>query len=325
MHYACLTSAIPCVSRIGLGGNVFGHYLGESESVNLIHRAREFGINLIDTADTYSNGKSETCIGHAVQGERARWILASKVGVQSTGSPCGIGSNSTIRNRVEGSLRRLRTDYIDIYQLHHRHPVTPMDETLHVLTELVREGKIRCFGVSNFAAEHLRASVDEARRSRSAKPATVQAHLNLLKRSARDELLPYCQQEGIAVLAYGVLARGILSGKYRGGEPLPDNSRAAGSLSIQADLVPEVLATVAALENCAKGIGMPLSRMCTAWSLAQPGVSAVLVGVRGEEQLKENALAADAKLDEGQLHEIEGIVGPDDRFRSIGLGQQIMH
>lgn len=325
MHYASLTSALPSVSRIGLGGNVFGHFLGDSESVSLIHYAREFGINLIDTADTYSNGESETYIGHAVQGERARWILASKVGIASTGSPCGIGRAKHIRSRVEGSLRRLRTDYIDIYQLHHRDPVTPIQETLDVFTELVREGKIRCFGVSNFSAEHLRASVDQARRFRSAEPATVQAHLNLLKRSALDELLPYCQREGIAVLAYGVLARGILSGKYRSGEHLPASSRAASSLSIKADLVPEVLAAVAALEDCAKEFGMPLSRMCTAWSLAQPGVSAVLVGVRGEEQVKDNALAAEVQMEEWQLRKIEGAVGPDERFCRIGLGQQIMH
>jgi aryl-alcohol dehydrogenase-like predicted oxidoreductase len=217
----------PQVSVVGLGCNNFGSRVDEAGTRAVVDAALEVGITLFDTADIYgSGGRSEEYLGAALEGRRDRVVLATKFGHPS-GVDFGVprGSREHIRRAVEESLRRLRTDWIDLYQQHRPDESTPIEETLGALTELVNEGKVRFIGSSNFTAAQVEEAEDAARSRGLARFVSAQNEYSFLRRDAEHELLPTCERLGIGVLPYFPLASGLLTGKYRRGEPAPPGSR----------------------------------------------------------------------------------------------------
>lgn len=214
MQYNRLGSTGISVSAIALGGNIFGHFADRKQTAALLGLAEAHGVNLVDTSDSYSDGLSERHIGEALRGRRQNWVIATKCGIRSDELPHGLGRRAQVRAKLEGSLRRLGTDYVDVYQMHHFDPETPLEETLGALDECVREGKARCVGVSNYSGEQLERAGAVGSSKGLAPLASVQCHYHLLRREAEARILPWCREHGVAVLAYGVLARGVLGGRY---------------------------------------------------------------------------------------------------------------
>jgi 1-deoxyxylulose-5-phosphate synthase len=321
MRFAVLGGSGIKVSR--LGGNIFGKFCGAEETASLLAYAEHSGVNFIDTSDTYSAGDSERLIGRAIKAKRSRWVVATKAGVDNYGSRAGTASESIIRHKVEGSLRRLRTDYIDLYQTHHFDPVTPLAETIGALVLLRQQGKILSAGISNFTSDQLRHLLSAAEDCKPDPIASVQAHFNVLRPDPTRPLLRICNEQNIAVLAYGVLARGILSGKYIGRTSLPARARAAESESIRNELTDDVLSTVERLKRLANDFRMTISQLAIAWALAQQPVTAVIIGVRSITQLDDDKSATDASLTHEQLEAIVEVVGPTARFGHLSLGSQI--
>jgi len=229
MKYRTIGGSDTRVSTIALGGNIFGYACDAAQTREIIAAAEALGVNFADTADVYSEGRSEEFIGQALRGRRNRWIVATKVGVDSDATGRGSGAKAVIHSRIEHSLRRLQTDYMDIYQLHHFDPDTPVEETLAAAEVLRAQGKVRHFGISNCTAPQVRAYTSASRTFGLPMPATHQVHYNILKRQIEHDLVPQSEPTRPRLLAYGVLGRGVLSGKYRSGEAVPANTRAAMS------------------------------------------------------------------------------------------------
>jgi aryl-alcohol dehydrogenase-like predicted oxidoreductase len=209
----------PEVSVVGLGTNNFGGRIDYERSLAVIDAALEAGVTLIDTADIYTQGTSEEFIGRALEGRRDRVLIATKFGSEMDERPEERrGNPDYIRWAVEGSLRRLRTDVIDVYQMHRPDPETPIAETLGALNDLVHDGKVRWIGSSNFSAEQIEAAEEVARGAGFHRFVSVQNHYSLVEREAEDEVLPTCEKLGIGFLPYFPLASGLLTGKYRRGE-----------------------------------------------------------------------------------------------------------
>ncbi|MBI2901282.1 MAG: aldo/keto reductase [Planctomycetes bacterium] len=310
----------PWVSPIAIGGNVFGHFCGESETRQILDAAEDLGINLVDTADVYSEGRSEELLGAALEGRRDRWTIASKVGVRSHELPLGKGRRDHIIGSVEGSLRRLRTDRIDLCQMHHFDPATPIEETLAALDQLVRQGKVRYPGVSNYSGTQLAAACDVCRSMDLAPLVSIQTHYNLLKREAESGVFPVSQENGVGVAVYGALGRGVLSGKYRSGAEPPADSRAATSRRVRADLTGPVLETAVALDAFARTRGRPLAQLAIAWVLLRDEVGTVIVGFRDAGQLRDLAPAGAWRPSDAELKEIDRIIGDRRRFETLSLG-----
>ncbi len=217
------------VSVVGLGGNNFGGRIDFAASERVVHRAIALGINLIDTADTYGNkGGSEEALGRILRDKRKDIVLASKFGLpmDDAGKLKG-ASRRYVMQAVEASLKRLRTDWIDLYQLHRPDPQTPIEETLRALDELVRQGKVRFIGCSNLSAQQVIAADDAARQHGLAAFVSCQDEYSLLVRDIERELVPAAKARGLGILPYFPLASGLLTGKYRRGAPLPPGSRLA--------------------------------------------------------------------------------------------------
>lgn len=320
MEYRILGSSGLRVSCLALGGNIFGCFCDARETATLLATARDVGVNLIDTAGVYSDGLSEEFIGAAIRNHRGDWILASKVGVCSLEYPGKKGRRENILKQVEASLRRLKTDYIDIYQMHHYDPETPLEETLSALDEVVRQGKVRYTGISNYSPEQLKRAWHTAKKLHVPPFSSTQNHYNLFKRQIEADLFPMCRERGLGVLIFGALARGVLTGKYRSGQHWPPASRASLSSSIREDLTESVLHSVAALAALAAKRGKSVSTLALAWVLRCPEVSAVICGIRNPEQMKENLGYIGWRLSQSDLAEIDAIVGDLDTYRLVSLG-----
>ena len=253
--------------------------------------ALDAGVTLFDTADVYGNrGGSEELLGRALEGRRDRVVLATKFGhaMSSADERVARGSPEYIRRAVEASLRRLRTDWIDLYQYHRPDGVTPIEETLGALDELVAEGKVRFVGSSNFDAQLVQ-EADALARERDWSPfVSAQNEYSLLERGAEEELLPTCERLGIGVLPYFPLASGLLTGKYRRGEPPPEGSRLAARPERLTD---DVVDRIEALEGFAEERGRSLLEVAIAALAAQPPVSSVIAGATKPEQVRANAAA----------------------------------
>ena len=230
MQYKPLGLSGPKVSRICLGTNNFGRQLDEAKSTAVISKALDLGINIIDTANIYTDGKSEEIIGHALHGNRDQVLIATKVGMQVGDDPKSAGlSRKKIEAQVAKSLERLGTDYIDLYYMHQFDPDIPLDETLRALDDLVRKGVVRQIGVSNFKAEQLDATMKVCGSLGLARPVALQPPYSLLAREPEKDLFPYCIRHGLGVLSYSPLWGGFLTGKYRQGTPPPEGSRGSAS------------------------------------------------------------------------------------------------
>ncbi|MBF0483464.1 MAG: aldo/keto reductase [Candidatus Omnitrophica bacterium] len=297
MKYFPLRNSDIQISRIALGTWVFGgtHWGGskQTDCIKAVHAAIDLGINLIDTAPIYGAGISETIIGKAIQNKRSKVILANKCGLLGKGK--NITNNLTAKSiftEIEGSLQRLKTDYIDIYQCHWPDPNTPLKETMTALAELKKQGKIRYIGVSNFNNELL----EEA--EQYAEITTLQNHYSILDREIETNALPYCRKHNINVLCYGPLAGGILSGKYT--EP-PTLEGSDARNFFYKYYKGEKFEQVTKLLEKLREFKRPLNQIAINWLLAQSGVSSVLVGARNAEQVKQNVEATTWTLSDNEI------------------------
>ena len=258
-----------------------------AEASSLVDAALEMGCNMFDTADAYSRGMSEEILGKAIEGRRDKMLLATKVGM-----PMGEGPNDmgTSRERIirccEASLRRLGTDYIDLYQLHSFDAQTPIEEMLHALDALTRAGKIRYFGVSNYRGWRIAEMVSECEAQGVPLPVVCQPYYNLLNRMPEVEVLPACDHYGIGVASYSPVARGVLTGKYAPGAPMPVDSRGARGdrRMAQTELREESFVIAQKLREHAEKTGRSLLQFALAWLWANRVVSSVIAGPRTPEQ-----------------------------------------
>ena len=292
----------PEVSVVGLGTNNFGRRCDYDQTVAVIDAALDAGITLFDTADIYGQGMSEDYIGRALDGRRDQVVLATKFGAPMDENPDERrGSRDYIRWAVEGSLRRLRTDVIDLYQMHQPDSSTPIVETLGALDELVAEGKVRFIGSSNFSSEQIEAAEKVARDAGIARFVSVQNHYSLVEREAEDEVLPACERLGIGFLPYFPLASGLLTGKYRRGEEATEG-RLAGQ-----EIADERWDRAEALRAFADARDIALLDLAFAGLLAQPAVSSVIAGATKPEQVRANVAAGAVELSSDDLEELRAL------------------
>jgi aryl-alcohol dehydrogenase-like predicted oxidoreductase len=269
------------VSIVGLGCNNFGRRVNVDGTRAVVDAALEVGVTFFDTAESYGDGRSEAFLGEALQGRRDRVVLATKFG----GSPAGgKGSREQIRRALEGSLERLQTDYVDLYQHHREDSATPLAETIEALEELVHEGKIRAYGTSNYSA----AKLEEAAGLASEAYVSEQSEYSWLERDAEEELLPICRRLGLGFIPYFPLASGLLTGKYRRGQPAPEGTRLQGR-----DIDDEEHDRIEALEAFAEERAMTLLEVAIGGLAAQEPVASVIAGATKPEQVRANAAAGD--------------------------------
>jgi len=288
------------VSVVGLGCNNFGGRIDEAASRAVIDAALDAGVTFLDTADIYGNkGGSEEIIGRALEGRRDEVVLATKFGHDLGDGETARGARPYIRKALDASLRRLRTDRIDLYQYHRPDGVTPLEETLEALHELVQEGTVRAIGSSNFTA----AMVEEASAiaaERGLTPfVTEQSQYSWLRRGAEDELLPASRRLGVAFIPYFPLASGLLTGKYAKGEPAPPGTRLHGR-----EIAEEDLDAVDRLQEFAERLGVSLLEVAIGGLAAVPGVGSVIAGATSPEQVRANAAAGAWEPDEDTLAEL---------------------
>jgi aryl-alcohol dehydrogenase-like predicted oxidoreductase len=295
------------VSVVGLGGNNFGAACDEARSVEVIRKALDVGINFIDTADVYSRGVSEEHVGKAVAGRRDEAIVATKAVSEMGPRPNDKGaSRKHLMDACEASLRRLNTDYVDLYQLHRWDPETPLEETLRALDDLVRQGKVRYVGCSNFDAWQLAYGLGLSAQHGLAPFVSVQPHYNMFVRDVEKELLPASAHFGIGVIPYFPLASGLLTGKYEPGQAPPPDTRAARNPRVLQNAEAR-LPIVDALKRFSTERGWSMPQLAIAWLAAHPEVSSVIAGATRPEQVEQNASAADVKLsseDKGEIGKI---------------------
>jgi len=277
------------VSPICLGTMLFGRSTEEPQAHRIIHHALAQGVNFIDTANVYVGGVSEEIVGRAIKGRRNEVVLATKVHGKMGEGPNDRGnSRRHILMQAEESLRRLDTDWIDLYQLHRPDPSTPLDETLGALNDLVRQGKVHYVGVSEFPAWMMCRMLWICEREHWAPIVCDQPQYNILRRGVEREVVPFCLEHGIGVIPYSPLAGGLLSGKYRRGQAPPPDSRASRSQAMAGRLTPAVLDVLEKLEARARALGKTLSQYALAWTLARPAVTAPIAGPRTMEQWADN-------------------------------------
>jgi len=299
------------VSRICLGGNVFGWTVDERASFRLLDAWVDAGMNFVDTADVYSRwvpghagGESETIIGKWLKasGKRNRIVLATKVGKPMGDDDKGL-SRAYIRRAVEASLRRLKTDVIDLYQSHDDDTATPFEETLAAYGELIREGKVRAIGASNHAAERLALALDTSERLNLPRYESLQPLYNLVERAAyEDALEPLCVERGVGVINYYALASGFLTGKYRSAADFGKSVRGKGAGKY---LNERGLAVLGALDAVAATVGATPARVALAWQIARPSITAPIASATNERQLAELVAAAQLRLDAPSMATID--------------------
>lgn len=283
------------VAVVGLGCNNFGFRLDRRDSEKVVHAALGAGINFFDTSDSYGQGQSEEFLAGALGTERRNVVIGTKFATEMKGVGRG-ASPGYIRTAVEASLRRLKTDYLDLYQLHRPDPEVPVADTLGALNELVREGKVREIGCSNFSAEQLR-EAEGAVMPGAARFVSVQNEYSMFERDAEEEVLPECERLGIAFLPYYPLANGLLTGKYRRGVEMPENTRITDVQRYRELLTNERLDMVEKWAQFAESRGHTLLDLAFAWLLRKPAVSSVIAGATSAEQVRANAAAGGWRLD----------------------------
>jgi aryl-alcohol dehydrogenase-like predicted oxidoreductase len=313
MEYQTLGATGITVSRMALGTMMLGSYgnADHDDAIRIIHAALDAGINLVDTADVYSSGESEEIVGKALAGRRDDVVLATKFALPMGTDPNHAGgSRRWVTRAVEDSLRRLGTDYIDLYQMHRFDPRTDVSETLSALSDLVHAGKVRAIGSSTFPAELIVEAQWAAERGGHQRFRTEQPRYSILTRTIETAVLPTAQRYGMGVLTYGPLSSGWLSGRA---DPASGH-RASGAGAKDFDLtVPANRVKLAAVEQLTKlaaDAGQPLAHLATAFVLAHPAVTSVLTGPRTVDHLQAALAGADVRLDDATLDRIDEIVAP---------------
>ena len=308
MKYRQLGSSGLQVSAIGLGTNNFGRRLDAAATETVVHAALDAGVNMIDTSNSYGDGQSEEFIGRALKGRRSEAVLATKVSSRVSEGPNNAGnSRKHIYDQVDVSLRKLRTDYIDLYQIHWWDPNTPIEETLRALDELIRAGKVRYAGCSNFAAWQVCESHWTAKALGINGFVSMQPHYSMLYRQPEEEMIPFCEKYGIGILPYYPLENGFLTGKYRRDQPAPDGTRLAEN--DRGALTSRNFDILDSLEGFAADRGHTILELAFAWLLASQTVSSVIAGATRVEQVEANAASAAWSLTADELEEVNAILG----------------
>ncbi len=293
MEYRHLGKSGLRVSALALGCMTFGREIDEAAAQPIIDRALDAGINFFDTADVYGRGASEEIVGRALKDRRDQIVLATKFFGPMGDAPNDKGaSRYHVMNSIRASLRRLQTDHVDLYQVHHFDPATPLEETLRALDDLVRAGQVRYIGCSNFAAWQVVRALRIADREHYSRFISVQPRYNLVFREPEMDLLPMCASEGLGVIPYSPLAGGFLTGKYAPGAPIPAGTRLATAPFYQDIYVKDRnYRVVQALDRYAVQRGVPKEQLALAWVMSHPAVTAPIIGARTVAHL-ETALAA---------------------------------
>lgn len=310
VQYRRLGNSGLSVSVLGLGTNAFGSRADRETSIRIIHRALDRGINFIDTANIYSGSESERIIGEALAGRRHEVVLATKAGLVRGEGPNDRGSSRFhLQRELEESLRRLRTDYIDLYQIHTFDPYTPLEETLRTLDDMVRSGKVRYIGASNYAAWELMKALGISDRLGLVRFISVQPCYSLADRTPELELVPLCLDQGVGIIPYFPLAGGILTGKYSASS-VPPGSRADKDPNFARRLDGERIALGEKVARLAQEAGCSASALSLAWLLERPAVSTVIAGATRVEQLEENLQSLSVSLDAEMRRELDRISEP---------------
>ena len=311
MEYRNLGRSGVRLSTIGLGSWLtYGNQVDRETTTATVRRAFELGVNFFDTADIYHLGAGETELGVALDGiQRSDYVLATKCFWPMSDNANNRGlSRKHIMESCEKSLRRLRTEYIDLYQCHRYDEDTPLDETLRALDDLVRQGKVLYSGISEWQADQVKAAVDYADSHGLDRIVSSQPQYNMIWRVIEKDIIPLCEKEGIGQVVWSPLAQGVLTGKYLPGEPLPPDSRGADervSGPIEGYLREPVLAAVQKLRPIAEEAGITMAQMALAWVLRQPNVTSAITGATRPAQVEENVKAAEVALDAPTLAAID--------------------
>jgi aryl-alcohol dehydrogenase-like predicted oxidoreductase len=301
------------VTDLCLGTMAFGRWIDEQRSAEVLDAALDSGINFIDTADMYGRGmdngdydlmgESEAILGNLLGERRHKIVLATKVRNRVGSEPNAEGlSRRHILAGVEASLRRLKTDYIDLYQCHRFDDQTPLEETMRALDDLVRQGKVRYIGCSNFAAWQVAKANGIARQHGLAEFVSVQPQYSLLAREIERELVPFCLSEGVSIIPYSPIARGLLAGKYKAGEAMPEGTRgAAGEPRLFALMVERNYRLVEQFRALCKGWRLPMAQVATAWVMANSAVTSAIIGASRPDHITDAVAASELKLTPEQI------------------------
>jgi aryl-alcohol dehydrogenase-like predicted oxidoreductase len=306
MDYRRLGQSGLKVSAVGLGCNNFGMRIDQEATTAVVHACLDAGITFFDTADVYGGSKSEVMLGKALEGKRHEVVLATKfANPMGPGPDQRGGSRRYVMSAVEGSLKRLNTDYIDLYQMHRPDPETPIEETLSALDDLVTQGKVRYIGNSNFTGWQIADADWTARSEHLTRFVSAQNNYSLLERKVEFEVNPACERFGLGMLPFFPLASGLLTGKYRRGEPPPDGTRMAVMGARFASAMSEAnFDKLDALAAWAADHGRGLLDLAFAWLLGHPVVSSVIAGATRPEQVQANAAAGAWVLTPEQVAEV---------------------
>jgi len=292
------------VSEIGLGGNTFGNPVDAAGTKAIVDKALELGINFIDSAESYSKGVSEEHLGKALAGRRHDVVLATKTGSPG-GEPGGRLTRTRLISRLEGSLKRLGTEYVDLYYFHFPDPLTPIDESLRAIDELVRAGKVRYPTVSNYQAWEVAEMVGICDRRGYEPPAASQVPFSLLERATEKEMVPACARFGISIVPYSPLAGGFLTGKYARGRAVPEGTRLARvERARQARLTDANFDALERYSAFASARGHTVGELAVSWLLAHPVVCSVIAGVTKPEQVEANAKAGEWVLSPDEVRDL---------------------
>ncbi len=292
-----------CLGCWGIGGEFYGE-VDDAESIRMIHAAEDGGVNFLDTAVVYGSGRSEEVIGRALaDGRRDHWIIATKWGRRALpdGSKLSRASADWLVKDLEQSLTRLRTDVIDLYQLHFPDPETPLAESMAAMVKAKQAGKVRHIGVSNVSAEQLEECL------RHAPVVSVQPQYSMFHRSIESDLLPLCRARNVGTMVYCPLARGLLTGKFTGTETVTAAARKNNKF-FKGDNFAMSVAIVERLKQVARDRGVTMAQLAVGWTVAQPGVTSAICGAKHPEQIRETAGGADVTLDAKQAERIETIL-----------------
>ena len=312
MQYRKLGRTGVKVSAMCLGTMTYGNQVGETEAINIIERALNAGVNFFDTADAYAEGRSEEIVGKALKGKRHSVVLATKVANRTGPGANDIGlSRKHIMKGIEDSLRRLETDYIDLYYVHLPDYDTPIEETLRTLDDLVHQGKVRYIGCSNFRAWQLCKALWVSDLHNLARFDCIQSPYNLLTRDIEYELLPLCASEGVGVCVYNPLAAGLLTGKHDLNKPPAEGTRFAleplGPTYQERYWSATNFEAVAHLKQIATGYSRSLTQFALAWTLSNETITSAICGATSLKQLEENLGATEVKLSEEELAACDGV------------------